>query len=233
MDILWFLKRRLEFIDHLYGETTASSRDKMRKMEEGETPYEDHRDPEYADVSEPAFLEEWQEANEVVEVIGYWSLNMIQASLKAFLEEYVNDMARYYSPFAEAKSELAKTKASNWFDRYRLFFLNCFHIDWERGPVKIQDLEQINLTRDDLIHNVDVTTHAIYQSKKHAQRYPKSRFTDEVWATIGLTGKITIGRDEITQALSLVDGFCSWLDEIRMHYSAHLKALAAAEPKDN
>jgi len=231
MDILWFLKQRLQFIDRLYDDTTAPFRDKMHKIEKGEPPYKDERDPERDDVSEPAFLEEWQGANEAIEVVGYWCLNMIQGSLKAFLEEYVDDMANYYRPLSKAKEELARTKAPSWFERYRLLFLNFLHIDWERGPVSIKDLEQINLTRDDLIHNVNVTTHAVYQSEKHAIRYPKGLFTDDVWATLGLAGKIKVGRDQLTHALGLLEAFCSWLEEIRVNYIAHRKALAEAEPK--
>jgi|SRR5882724_1936112 len=235
MDILWFLKQRLEFIDRLYNDSTASFREKMCKIEAGEPPYEDQRHPEYDDVSEPAFLEEWQDANEAVEVVGYWCLNMVQASLKAFLEEYVNDMASYYRPLSAAKAELAKTKAAGWFERYRLLFLNYFRIDWERGPVNIKDLEQINLTRDDLTHNVSVTTHAVYQTEKHAKRFPKGLFTDaanadEVWMKLfGLGGKITVGRDQLTQALELVDEFASWLESIRINYIAHLRILTEAE----
>lgn len=229
MDILWFLKQRLDFIDRLYDDSTASFCEKMRKIEIGEQPYVDQRHPEYDDVSEPAFLEEWQDANEAVEVIGYWCLNMVQASLKAFLEEYVNDMANYHRPLSAAKAELAKTKAASWFERYRLFFLNYFHIDWQRGPVNIEDLEHMNLTRDDLTHNVKVTTHAVYQTKKHAERYPKGLFTDEVWTTLGMGGKIKVGRDQLTQALGLLDAFAGWLDNIRINYIAHLRSLARAK----
>jgi len=235
MDILWFFKQRLEFVDRLYNNSTAPSREKMLKIEAGEPPYVDHRHPECDDVSEPAFLEEWQDANEAVEVVGYWCLNMVQASLKAFLEEYVNDMASYHRPLSAAKAELAKTKATNWFERYRLFFLNYFRIDWLRGPVNIEDLEHMNLTRDDLTHNVSVTSHAVYQTEKHAKRFPKGLFTDtanadEVWAKLfGLGGKIKVGRDQLTHALGLVYGFANWLENIRINYIAHLRALAEAE----
>jgi hypothetical protein len=235
MDILWFLKQRLEFIDRLYNDSTASFREKMRKIEAGERPYEDQRHPEYDNVSEPPFQDEWQDANEAVDVVGYWCLNMVQASLKAFLEEYVNDMASYYQPLSAAKAELANTKARSWFERYRLLFLNYFRIDWELGPVNIKDLEQINLTRDDLTHNINVTTHTVYQTEKHAKRFPKGMFTDtanadEVWMKLfGLGGKITVGRDQLTQALGLVYGFANWLDSFRINYAAHLRTLAEGE----
>ena len=71
--------------------------------------------------------------------------------------------------------------ARNWFERYHLFFRLEFGIDWESSPVRITDLEQTNLTRDDLVHNVDVTITYIYRAKSHAERFPQSVFADEMW----------------------------------------------------
>lgn len=51
----------------------------MQKIEAGEPPFVDTRDPEYAD--EPAFLAEWQETEESVAVLGQWCLCMVQGSL--------------------------------------------------------------------------------------------------------------------------------------------------------
>ena len=193
----------------------------MQKIENGNEPYVDERNPEYEDVTEPAFLEEWQDANEAVEIVGQWCLTMIHGSLKAFLEEYVDEMAREYrNAFTDAKQRLANTKGKGWFDRYRLFFLAEFNIDWKHCPVKIADLEQINLTRDDLIHNISVTTTVVYQTKKHAERFPKSLFTDDVWAGLGLGGRIKVERDQLTKALQLVDEFCTWLEDIQVNVSS-------------
>ena len=70
MDLLWFVRRRLEFIDRLYDQTTAPFRETIRKIDAGEAPFVDTRNPEYDDVSEPMFLEEYQEAAESIEVVG-------------------------------------------------------------------------------------------------------------------------------------------------------------------
>lgn len=224
MDILWFLRRRLRFISDLYDTATAASRDTMLKIEEGEPPYVDTRDPECDDVSVPAFLEEYQEASESAEVIGHWCLIMAHASLKAFLEEYIAEMAgRYPKAFGDLHAKLDSTKASNWLERYRTVFLLELRIDWNEAPVKLTDIEQINLTRDDLIHNVNVTSTYIYQTKKHGQRYPQSLFADEMWAGLASGGRIKVGREELTRALEIVEDFCRWLEEIRSNYLAHVR----------
>jgi hypothetical protein len=60
MDLLYFLKQRLQFLQNLYDSTVSVFEEKKQRIEAGE-PYIDSRDPEYAD--EPAFLAEWQEAD--------------------------------------------------------------------------------------------------------------------------------------------------------------------------
>src|ERR1700736_6332935 len=94
MDFLWFLRRRLGFVSDLYDTATAPFAETMRKIEAGEEPYLDLRNPE--DVSEPAFLDEGLAASDSVDVIGYWCLCTVHASFKAYLEEYVADMSRSY-----------------------------------------------------------------------------------------------------------------------------------------
>jgi hypothetical protein len=217
MDILWFFHRRLQLVSTLYDDATAPFRETMRKIEDGEEPFVDRRDPESQDVTEPAFLQEFLETSEAVELIGNWCLIMVHASLQAFLKEYVAELARTHGHnVAEVRSSLDAIRAKNWFERYRLFFLQQLGIDWENSPVKLTDLEQINLTRDDLIHNVEVTTTYVYRAKKHAERFPKSLFTDEMWEALGIGSKIKVGRDELTRALQIVDTFCMWLEDLRV-----------------
>jgi hypothetical protein len=227
MDILWFLRRRLSFVANLYDTATAPFETTKGKIEAGEPPFVDQRDLERFDVSEPPFLEEFLEANESAEVIGHWCLCMVQASLKAFLEEYVENMERDYGrALGDLRAKLSAKKAKSWFERYRLLFGEELDIDWHKGPVPMTDLEQINLTRDDLIHNVDMATTYVYQTEKHAEHYPKSLFTDEVWMKMGLGGKIVIKKDQLTKAVALVENFCAWLEEIRVRYPAYVRSPA-------
>jgi hypothetical protein len=64
MDLLYFLKERLRFIEQLYDGAISPFEKTKRKIEEHEPPYVDNRDPEY--VSEPAFLSEWQQADDSI-----------------------------------------------------------------------------------------------------------------------------------------------------------------------
>ena len=211
MDALWFLRQRLIFTNNLYDEAAAPFSEKMRRIEAGEEPFVDNRDPFYQDVSEPAFLEVFLEANKAVEALGYFCLLMIHTSLQTYLRDHAAELLRYRGG-GDLSAKLRATGGGSWFERYRLLFLNEFGIDWSQGPTKLTEIEQINLTRDDLIHNVDVTTTTVYRTKNHSDRFPTGLFTDEVWENLGIGSKIKIGREELTKAQQIVDEFCSWLD---------------------
>src|SRR5713226_1815854 len=218
MDVLYFLQRRLRFTSNLYDQAGAPFRETIRKIEAGELPYVDPRNPEYDDVSEPFFLEQYQEAAESIEVIGHWCLCMVYASLKAYLDGFITQMARNFRNGSKLRQLLAEKKAKNWFERYRLLFLEDMGIDWHKGPVKLSELEHLNLARDDVTHNVDVMSMYVYRTERHAARYPKGLFVDEVWMNLNLGGRIKVGRDELTSGLRMVDDFCAWLEDIRIHY---------------
>jgi hypothetical protein len=229
MDLLWFLQRRLRFTHDLYHGATSPFRETLRQIEAGEPPFVDARDPENGD-TDPPFLDEYQRAAEAIEVIGHWCLCMVFASCKAYLEECVDEMARDYRGLGDLRQILAQKKAKSWFERYRLLFLEELGIDWEKGPVKLADLEHMNLARDDLTHNVEVMSMYVYQTESHAQRYPKGRFVDDLWTRLGLGGRIKVGPEELTAAITVVDEFCRWLEDIRLHYPKHVRGLVCNGP---
>ncbi len=229
MDLLWFVRRRLDFIDRLYDQTTATFQETIRKINAGEPPFEYVGDPDNFG-GDPPYLEEHQQAAESVEVIGHWCLCMVYASLRAYLEEYLAEMARdYRQTFGDLPVRLAAKKAKSWFERYRLLFLDDMGIDWQKGPAKLEDLEHLNLARDDITHNVDVMSIYAYQTERHAAQYPKGPFVDELWTRLNLGGRIRVGRDELSRALGMVGDFCMWLEDIRNRYPAFVRSLMAAE----
>src|SRR5690348_4106449 len=90
MDLLYFLENRLEFIQNLYDCASSPFEEIKREIEAGEAAYPDSRDPECAD--EPAYLEEWGEADDSTMVIGHWCLCMAQACLQAYLRECISPL---------------------------------------------------------------------------------------------------------------------------------------------
>ena len=149
MDLLHFLDRRLLFVQRLYDSAVLPFEEKIRKFEAGELPYVDQRNPEYVD--EPAFLAEWEDADDSIMMVGHWCLCMVQASLKAYLGDSIGPAGSYWwdsTKLTNARDRKDRAKY-NWFQRYRLLFLEDLGIDGEKSPVAMADLEQLNLTRDD------------------------------------------------------------------------------------
>ena len=84
MDLAHFLNQRLKFVEYFHASTTASFEEVKNRIEAGEPPYVDTRDPEYAD--EPAFLEEWERADAAMTITGAASLDVLQSTFREFLD---------------------------------------------------------------------------------------------------------------------------------------------------
>ena len=97
-------------------------------------------------------------------------LCMVQASLQAYLRECIGPLGSYWRNAEELQLELSKKQGKSWFGRYRLLFLDL-GIDWEKGPVPLSDLEQLNLTRDDLIHNIDMMSLNVERIEKKSPQF--------------------------------------------------------------
>jgi hypothetical protein len=226
MDLLYFLEARLRFTTQLYDSIVAPFEAAKRRIEANEPPYVDERDPEYAD--EPAFLKEWQQADDSIMVIGQWCLCMVQASLQAYLRKCIGPLGSVWWNSASLSDEVAKKKGGSWFGRYRLLFLENLGIDWNSGSVSVRELEQLNLTRDDLIHNMDMFSANVERIDKHAERFPTGLFTDELWSGLGIE-RIKIDRAKLQLAIRLVSQFCAWLDGIRCDYPKFVGGRTARE----
>jgi hypothetical protein len=211
MDCVNFLQERLQFILKLYDSASKPFRTTKAKIKEGAYPFVDTRNPEDAD--EPAFLTEWQEADNSLDVLGQLCLCFVQGSLKAYLEERINEIGRVSGTATpeDLKRRLA-AKSGNWFQKYRLLFLEDLKIDWQRSPVPITDLENLKLTRDDITHNVNLKTTYVEQNRQHAGRFPKGLFTDDLWTAMGMSRIIKVDAAKLRKAVEMVLQFCQFLE---------------------
>jgi hypothetical protein len=77
MDVGYFLRDRIAFIRQFFDGASLSFAEKKRKIEAGEDPFV----PPYSEDGEPAFLDEWIEADESLQVLGYSCISMLAAAL--------------------------------------------------------------------------------------------------------------------------------------------------------
>ncbi len=76
---------------HEFATASAPFRETKRKIEDGEDPFEPPPfDPETATDFDPPFLEEWQEADESLNIQGQAALKLVHGALHDYLKAFVD-----------------------------------------------------------------------------------------------------------------------------------------------
>jgi hypothetical protein len=209
MDLAHFLNERLEFVEYFHTMTTASFDEVKSKIEAGEPPYVDTRDPEYAE--EPAFLEEWERADAAMAITGAACLDLLQSTFHAFLDEYMDEIGN-----KQVIPQLKEMGRKSWFQNYRAFFEKYLQIHWAASGADLDLLEQVILTRNDFTHNIDLLSLNAFQTPFHSHKYPDSAFADQRWKTLfmGRTRLIVPG-ETLRRAIGTVRTLCEYLDRER------------------
>ncbi len=88
MDVLYFLKERTRLIRDYYEHAARPFNEIIRKIEAAEEPYI----PPYSEDPEPAFLSEWIEADELLEVTGRCCISMLSASLQLYFKTWEHEL---------------------------------------------------------------------------------------------------------------------------------------------
>jgi hypothetical protein len=211
MDISAGLRDKLRFIERHYAAASAPFRETKRKIEDHEEPFEPPSfDPENDNCDEPPFLAEWQEASESLNIEGQAALKLVQGALRDYLSSFVD---LYGVPLT--------AKGKNWFEKYKKHFLDVYGIDFEKAPVPLDELEEVNLARNDTEHSGLPFGMTRRQSKEHALRFPEGLFVDEmekqVFKSSGHVwqGTIQVTEAGLAEAIRRVETFCEFLDAQR------------------
>ncbi|MBC3199599.1 hypothetical protein [Pseudomonas poae] len=143
MDIRYFLEQRLAFVKQLYLNGASPFEDRKWKIENEEAPFI----PPYSEDAEPAYLNEWLEADSSVQVLGSACLSMIAASLHLYFKEW----ERRLGP-APGPSLKAEFKSGGWPNGYKAFYLAHSSDRFEDGPFDFALIEELVLARNSIQH---------------------------------------------------------------------------------
>lgn len=213
MDVAWFLNRRLDFIRQLHATSSAPFIDRRSKIENEEDPWI----PPYSEDGEPPFQLEWQEASDSVDVLGHMCLCLVASSLQAYLQTRV---ILHCEKLTE--EERKRVFRKGWIRGYNIIFTEAFGIPLEKGPVSLDDLEDIVLTRNSIQHQVELTS----MRPRHADRKPgaaRSIFLDshEVELLEDMDQSTTtwlapptvhVSQQTLESSINTVQRFVAWLD---------------------
>jgi hypothetical protein len=217
MDILFFLGRRLDFIQRFYDTAAGPFETTKRKIEVGEEPYVPRYQPGDYDGFE--YEIEWQEAEGSLRVLGQCCLVLVAKALQDYLREFIvreaGDLAGALKPYE-----------GNWLEKYCAFLGDRSGFDWAQSPVARDRIEQINLCRIDIVHDPDIDRTSPRQSEDHFRKYPVSLFADELElvALVEPGGKpefpstINVTRAGLAAATEDVRRFCTFVEEQRTHW---------------
>lgn len=209
MDLAHFPNQRLKFVEYFHASTTASFEEVKSKIEAGEPPYVDTRDPEYAD--EPAFLEEWERADAAMTITGAACLDLLQSTFHAFLDEYMDEIGN-----KQVIPQLKEMGQKSWFENYRAFFDKYLQIDWAASGADLDLLEQVILTRNDFTHNIDLLSLNAFQTPFHSDKYPDSAFADQRWKTLFVQRtRLIVPGETLQRAIGTLRTLCEYLDHER------------------
>lgn len=214
MDVSYFFNRRLEFIRQLYATASAPYVERKRKIEAEEEPFV----PPYSEDGEPAFLEEWIEADESLHVLAYSCVSMLAAALHLYLETWVSESR---VPVDEVLKK--SFKKFGWFPGYRTHYSQRFSISFEACPENLQLLEEVVLARNRFEHPPSITsirtnyadadlkklTHPFFVDEREAALFADAEEGERAWfipPTLNVTEK------QLLAAIAVVEGFAKWFD---------------------
>lgn len=216
MDVRYFLGKRLSFINKLYTISSAPFIEQKRKIENGEEPFISP----YSEDTEPAFLSEWLEAEESLQVIGTTCISMLSTSLHLYFKTWERQLG---IPVDDSyKSDFKR----GWFNGYKAYFNRQFNIIFENSPCNLKLLEELVLARNCVQHPKSIIIQDSRYSAVDLKKLPNPLFINdydrellsEIEKEEGgrswlLLASIHITQEKLTAAISEVARFAEWLEQ--------------------
>ena len=210
MDVLWFLKRRTTFIRSFYERASQPFLEAKQQIDNHQPPFDN---PPVDESGEPAYLDEWQDADEALEMLGQMCLSFLSTSLKLYLNDTINELTRFLGhgaklPPVEPKPGLEKYET--WFRRV--------NIDFQHAPANVALLREIVATRNLIQHPESIGFMRLHQRAADQKRFPRPFFAHPIEKAIAdrqpdyEATLLWVTGDTLYGAIDVVEGFCSWLE---------------------
>lgn len=217
MDVGYFLNRKVSFIRQFYEMSSAPFVERKRQIEAEEEPYI----PPYSEDPEPAFLEEWMEAEESLQLVGRTCISMLAAVLHLYFKTLEHQIG--IAVDASLKKEFRK---NGWFNGYKAYFARHCRIRFEDGPSNLGILEEIVLVRNRHQHPQSIAMDTSHYSESDLAKRPRPFFIDECDASLFSEAEeserawltpppIWVTSEKLSAALSQVEIFAEWLESVK------------------
>lgn len=214
MDIHYFLKARTALIRSHYDVAAGAFEAIKRQIENEEPPFDN---PPYSEDDEPAYLEEWIDADTSIQLVGLACTSLLNDALKL----YLNFMRRERLRFLFDEIEMKRLK-KDYIGVYQRALGEIYGTDWSGTGVDFAMIEQVVTARNRSQHGTTLTSFHETHDKRTLAKHPRPHFADEreikAWIDAGrprnifLTPAIAVRREALFAAIDEVERLAVWME---------------------
>jgi hypothetical protein len=150
MDVLFFFKERTRFIRQFYNKAAAPFLQTMDAIEKAAPPFDN---PPYSEDGEPAYLVEWIEASEALEVLGRTCLSMLSPALQLYFKTWERQLGVHWE-----EEQRKKAFKKGFLNGYLTCFEQVSGVVREECPADLDLIEEVILARNRDQHPEDITS---------------------------------------------------------------------------
>lgn len=216
MDALWFLKKRNAYV-LWYFRTARSIFDSIKlQIEHADPPFDD---PPYDDSGEPAFLEEWMDAGDAVDLLGLTCVSLLSDTLKV----YFLTLEKYVIGFSLSDFEKKLSKKQGFIAAYKNALGEILTTDWNECPARFDIIEQIVLARNRAQHGTGIHSFDIEHDERMLRKHPRPFFVNEnelsMWGISEYSElplfrpSVKVTEECLVEAVEEVNCLAEWIDQ--------------------
>ncbi|SHJ95040.1 hypothetical protein SAMN02745911_3792 [Aureimonas altamirensis DSM 21988] len=220
MDLSYFMRERTALIRLFYTKCRLPFDEMQQEIEAEVPPWEPPPfNPDY-DSPEPAFVEEFMQAEHARELVGLFAVSLLADTLKGYFEELQRDLC---IEFKDDKARRAHFKAGP-VEGYRQIIEHVMGEAYASCPVRFDLIEQVVLARNNFAHNTDFVIFQTAHNRKTLKKHPNPLFVsrlyepaeeeeDEGLQPLSLRSgpKIEIDEDKLMTAIAEVEKLADWV----------------------
>lgn len=210
MDILYLFNRRITFLRTFYDRASHPFSETQRQIENQEPPF---ATPPFDESGEPAYLEEWQDAEEGLEMLGQMCLTFLSTSLRLYLHE---TRQKLHDILQDSLDPLPNAPKRG-FLKYEHWFRHS-GISFEYAPVELKLIREIVETRNLIQHPESIVFMHAHPNAASQERFPRPFFAHPIEKAIAEREPdydptvLWITRAALLHSVDAVEAFCNWLE---------------------
>lgn len=217
MDVVYFLKERINFIRFYYDQCVFPFAEIKNQIENHLPPFDD---PPYSEDPEPPYLDKWIDAETGIQIAGLSCVSMLSDSLKQYFSSLQHRVICF--SFGDEESE-RKAFKKGFVAAYTGILGYILDTDWSDCPAALDVIEQVVLVRNRSQHGGDLTSFRVSHDQYTLGKHPRPFFVNEYergsWMEDDETTTswlsmpdVEITREALFAAIEHVEKLADWIE---------------------